>query len=260
MYANGLVVRIFPTAERAAAGLARDIAAGLRRKPSLVIGLPTGRTPIPLYRSLRELVSAGLADFSQATTFNLDEFLGIAPSDPRSYRQFMERHLFTGINLSRRRIRFLKGTARDPLAEAARYERAIARAGGLDLLILGLGANGHIGFNEPAPALVTFTHVCTLKPATRRANAEWFGGRVSRVPSRALSMGMGTILKSRRIVLLATGRDKAPAIRRLVEGRVTTRLPASFLQLHPSAEVWLDREAAAGLSGFAERAPSRVRR
>lgn len=256
MYANGLVVRIFPNAERAAQLLARDIAGALRQKPALVLGLPTGRTPIPLYQSLRDLVARGKADFAHATTFNLDEFLGIPASDARSYRQFMERHLFSGINLPRRHIRFLDGTASDPLAEAARYERAIARAGGLDLLVLGLGANGHIGFNEPASALVTFTHVCTLKPATRRANAEWFGGRASQVPAHALSMGMGTILKARRIVLLATGPDKAGAIRRLVEGRVTTRLPASFLQLHPCAEVWLDREAAAGLSGCGKRAPS----
>lgn len=258
MYANGLRVRIFPNAERAARVLAENIAGELRRQPALVLGLPTGRTPVPLYRSLCEMAAAGKADFSRATTFNLDEFLGVAASDPGSYRQFMERHLFRGINLPRRRIHFLNGAAPDPLREASRYERSIARAGGIDLLLLGLGANGHIGFNEPAASLVTFTHVCTLKHATRRANAAWFGGKASRVPARALSMGMGTILKSRRIVLLATGRDKASAVRRLVEGRVTTRLPASFLQLHPCAEIWLDHAAAAGLSGSVRRVPSRA--
>lgn len=206
------------------------------------------------------MVRAGKADFSRATTFNLDEFLGVAATDPGSYRQFMERHLFSGINLPRRRIRFLNGVAPDPLCEAARYERCIARAGGIDLLLLGLGSNGHIGFNEPAASLVTFTHVCTLKPATRRANAAWFGGKANQVPARALSMGMGTILKSRRIVLLATGRDKASAVRRLVEGRVTTRLPASFLQVHPCAEIWLDTAAAVGLSGSVGRVPSRAAR
>jgi glucosamine-6-phosphate deaminase len=160
----------------------------------------------------------------------------------------MRRHLFDHVNLRARRINVLNGVARDVAAECARYERAIERAGGIDLQILGLGTNGHIGFNEPADALVARTHRTRLRPATRRANAGPFGNRPSAVPKEALSMGMATILYARRIVLVATGGGKARGVTRMVEGPVTPRLPASFLQLHRRAEVWLDAEAASHLS------------
>jgi len=242
-----LRVRVFQSADSLARALARDVAQAMAAAPSIVLGLPTGRTPIPLYRELVQLHRAGRADFSQAVTFNLDEFAGLAGDDPRSYHAFMRRHLFDHVNLSRRRIQFLDGAARDAARECARYERAIVRAGGIDLQILGLGANGHVGFNEPARALVAHTHCARLKPATRRANAALFGNRVAAVPHEALSMGMATILYGRRIVLLATGAAKARCVQRMIEGPVTTRLPGSFLQLHRHAEVWLDRPAAARL-------------
>ena len=215
--------------------------------PSIVLGLPTGRTPIPLYRELVRLHGAGRADFSRAATFNLDEFAGLAARDPRSYHAFMRRHLFDHVNLSRRRIQFLNGAASDAVRECARYERAIARAGGIDLQILGLGTNGHIGFNEPARALFAHTHCARLKPATRRANTALFGNRLASVPREALSMGMATILYGRRIVLVATGAAKARCVQRMIEGPVTPRLPGSFLQLHRGAEVWLDVAAAGRL-------------
>jgi glucosamine-6-phosphate deaminase len=243
-----LRLRVFSSAESLARALARDVARAMAARPSIVLGLPTGRTPIPLYRELVRLHRAGRADFSGATTFNLDEFAGLAGDDPHSYHAFMRRHLFDGVNLSRRRIQFLNGAARDAARECARYERAIARAGGIDLQILGLGANGHIGFNEPARALVARTHCARLKPATRRANAALFGNRIAAVPREALSMGMATILYGRRIVLLATGAAKARCVQRMIEGPVTPRLPGSFLQLHRNAEVWLDRAAAARLT------------
>jgi glucosamine-6-phosphate deaminase len=211
------------------------------------MGLPTGRTPVPLYRELVTLYRAHLVDFSMTTTFNLDEFVGMGSADPRSYRAFMQCHLFDHVNLSPRRIRFLDGLAGDTAAECARYERAIRYAGGIDLQILGLGANGHIGFNEPAARLTARTHRTTLTPATRRANAALFGNRPGDVPREALSMGMATILHARRIVLLATGAAKAAAVARALNGPITPRVPASFLQLHPAAEVWLDRAAAARL-------------
>jgi glucosamine-6-phosphate deaminase len=242
-----LRVRVFQSAESLASALARDLTRAMAAAPSIVLGLPTGRTPVPLYRELVRLHRAGRADFSRATTFNLDEFAGLAGDDPRSYHAFMRRHLFDHVNLSRRRIQFLDGAARDAARECARYERAIVRAGGIDLQILGLGANGHIGFNEPARALAARTHCARLKPATRRANAGLFGNRVAAVPHEALSMGMATILYGRRIVLLATGAAKARCVQRMIEGPVTTRLPGSFLQLHRNAEVWLDRPAAARL-------------
>lgn len=218
----------------------------------MVLGLPTGRTPVPLYAELARLYAAGDVDFSQASTFNLDEFVGLSADDPRSYRAFMERQLFGRVNLHPRRIHFLNGLAPDTAVECTRYERQIARAGGLDLLILGLGVNGHIGFNEPGATLVAHTHKTVLTRGTRRANAGLFGGRLRDVPGHAVSMGMATILRARRIVLLATGRNKATAVRRLVEERITTRVPASFLQLHPSVEVWVDQNAAAKLSDAAK--------
>lgn len=247
MQANGLTIRRFAGPGNAASALARDVARALAVKPHLVLGLPTGRTPVPLYRALVSLYEKGRADFSRASTFNLDEFVGVPPGDPRSYRAFMDRQLFDVVNLRPSRIHFLNGAASDAVAECARYERAIARAGGIDLLILGLGANGHIGFNEPARELVAGTHRTRLTPATRRANAALFG-RVADVPEEALSMGMSTILRARRIVLLATGSAKAKTIRQMVLGPITPQVPASFLQLHRSAEVWVDREAAGELS------------
>jgi glucosamine-6-phosphate deaminase len=238
-----LRVRVFAAPERAARALANEIAAAVAAHPRIVLGLPTGRTPIPLYRAMAGLCRNGRLDLSRATTFNLDEFLGLEGDDPGSYRAFMQAHLFDHVNLSPRRIHFLNGAASDPARECARYEQAIRRAGGLDLLILGLGANGHIGFNEPAPQLVPWTHRTRLTAATRAANAGLFGGRVSDVPREALSMGMATILHARRIVMIATGAEKARAVSAMLHGPLTPRVPASFLQLHHNAEVWLDRAA-----------------
>jgi glucosamine-6-phosphate deaminase len=249
MGAGGLRVRIFPTARHAAAALARCVAREVRANPRLVLGLPTGRTPIALYQEIVALERSGHLDLSTATTFNLDEFAGIAAAHPGSYRAFMRRHLFDRLRSPIGRIHFLDGTAPDAARECERYERAIARAGGIDLLILGLGANGHIGFNEPGRRLVARTHLTRLTAATRAANAALFGGRASRVPRQALSMGMATILHARRIVLLATGAGKARTVAAAIRGPLTPRVPASFLQLHRHAEVWLDEAGASRLPG-----------
>jgi glucosamine-6-phosphate deaminase len=237
-------VRVFRTADALARALASDIARRLTVSPNLVLGLPTGATPIPLYRELVRLHQRGRVDFRRAATFNLDEFIGIAPDDSHSYRAFMQRHLFDRVDLAPRRIHFLNGAAPNVTQECERYERAILRSGGIDVQILGLGTNGHIGFNEPGRALQARTHRTRLKPATRRANARWFENRTSAVPREALSMGMATILQAKRIVLLATGANKAPCVQRMIEGPVTPRLPASFLQLHRHAEIWIDSGAA----------------
>lgn len=241
-------IRVFETAEGVARALGGDIERTIAAKPSTVLGLPTGRTPVPLYRDLVRRHQAGRLDFSRVTTFNLDEFLGLPARDPRSYCAFMRGHLFDRVNIPRSQIHFLNGAARDAEKECDRYERAIDRAGGIDLQILGLGANGHIGFNEPAEALVAWTHRAHLTAATRRANAALFDGRAAAVPRDALSMGMATILHARRVVLLATGAVKAACVARMIEGPVTPKLPASFLQLHRRAEVWLDRAAAGKLT------------
>jgi glucosamine-6-phosphate deaminase len=241
---NGVSTRVFDTADHVSRALARRIANHVERTPRIVIGLPTGRTPIPLYGHLTTLHRRGALDLSGATTFNLDEFVGVRANDPGSYRAFMETHLFAHVNVPRRRIHFLDGAAADLDRECERYERAIARAGGLDLLVLGLGTNGHIGFNEPAPELVARTHRTRLTPATRAANAALFGGRANRVPREALSMGMATILHARCIVLLATGAGKSRSVRQAIRGSVTPEVPASFLQLHRKVEFWLDESAA----------------
>ena len=208
-----------------------------------MFGLPTGRTPIALYRELVSLHAHGV-DFSEVTTFNLDEFLGIPATHPGSYRSFMEEHLFSHVNIKPENRHFLNGSAPDPEAECLRYEREIADAGGIDLQVLGIGTNGHIGFNEPAPTLVARAHRVKLRPETRRSNASLFGGDPSNVPPEALSVGMATILHARAIVLLATGRAKAGCIERVVNGTITPELPASFLQLHDDVDIMLDAAAA----------------
>jgi glucosamine-6-phosphate deaminase len=244
-------IRVFSTARAVAKALAADIAGAVRANPRLVLGLPAGRTPIPVYRELTALNQRGALDFSDVTTFNLDEFAGLAPRDPRSYRAFMRRHLFEHVNLRRARIHVPNGAAPDLERECRRYDRAIRRAGGIDVLILGLGTNGHIGFNEPGRYLHARTHPTRLTHATRRANAALFAYRLADVPHHGLSMGMATILSARRVVLLATGAAKARGVARMVNGPVTPMLPASFLQLHAAAEVWLDRAAASRLRGAA---------
>lgn len=242
-------VTVYPNDRAAARALALRIAGALDAKPALVLGLPTGRTPVRFYHELVSLAARGKANFSQTRTFNLDEFLGIPPSHPGSYRQFMEVHLFAHVGIPADRIHFLNGAAPDPEAECARYEAAIAAVGGIDVQILGIGTNGHIGFNEPAPELQARTHRVRLTPETRRSNATLFGGNPNAVPAEALSMGMATILQARSVVLLATGRTKAACIARLVNGPITTELPASFLQLHHDVEIVLDAAAAAKLDG-----------
>ena len=240
-------IRTFETPEETAAAVARRIAEALARTPALVLGLPAGRTPVAAYAELRRLHAAGGADFARAATFNLDEFAGIPPSHPGSFRTFMARHLFDGVNLRAERIQCLNGAATDLDAECERYDAAIDRAGGIDLLLLGIGANGHIGFNEPGDTLVARTHRVRLSDSTRRDNAALFGGDPAQVPRDALSMGMGSMLKAAAIVLVATGGGKAPPIARAVRGPVSPQLPASFLQLHRRVELYLDSAAAAGL-------------
>jgi glucosamine-6-phosphate deaminase len=249
-------ISVFTTERQLARTLARRVAARLAANPALVLGLATGRTPLPLYGELAALHAQGRTDYRRATTFNLDEFVGLAADHPGSYRSYMREHLFRHVNLSPRRTHFLDGQAADPDGECERFERAILRAGGIDLQILGIGANGHIGFNEPAPSLSPWSHRVRLKTASRRANAGFFGGELGDVPREALSMGVATILRARSIVLIATGARKAAVVARMVAGPVTTRLPASLLQLHGNVEIVLDASAAARLRALGLVGPS----
>jgi len=243
-----MTITTYRSAEHTARAAARRLLDRLSATPTLVIGLPTGTTPIPLYRALVAAHRRGQADFSRATTFNLDEFLGAGRGDAGSYRTFMERHLFAHINLAPHRAHVLDGRTPNWREEVRRYEARIARAGGLDVVVVGIGRNGHLGFNEPAEALTARTHRVTLKAQTRRANAELFDGDWRAVPRQALSMGIGTILGAREVVLIATGPAKARIVARALQGPVTTRVPASLLQVHPHVTVLLDQDAAAALA------------
>ena len=240
-------LRICATVNEAAMTTATLVVEQLRKNPASVLGLPTGQTALPIYDALVGLHRAGRADFSQVHTVNLDEFVGLCSTDPGSFREFMQQHLFRHINVPVDHVHFLAGDARDTDRECARFDRLIARLGGIDLQLLGVGRNGHIGFNEPARDLQLRTHRVRLQPDTRRANAGPFGGRVSDVPREALSIGMATILQAKSIVLVALGGSKAPAVASAFSGKISTARPVSFLQLHPNVTVIVDRAAAARL-------------
>ncbi len=253
-------VTVFETAEQVARAAADRIVSAIRSQPAIVLTLPTGRTPVSTYAELVRRFRAGDVDFSRATFFGLDEFLGLGLTHAGSFRGFLERHVFAHVNFDGARIHLLNGAAPDPEAECERYEAAIEAAGGIDLMLLGIGGNGHIGFNEPGEQLAARTHVVTLHTHTRHDNAELFDDDPSRVPAKALSMGMATILKASTLLLLATGRRKASCVERAVRGPLTTQLPASFLQTHRSAELYLDPDAAAVLREPPERSGRRVTR
>jgi glucosamine-6-phosphate deaminase len=240
-------LRICDTVNEAALATAALVVEQLRRKPTSVLGLPTGQTALPIYDALVGLHRAGRADFSLVHTVNLDEFVGLSSDDPGSFRGFMQQHLFRHINVAADHVHFLAGDARDTDRECARFERVIASLGGIDLQLLGVGRNGHIGFNEPARDLHLQTHRVRLQLDTRRANAGPFGGRVSDVPREALSMGMATILQAASIVLVALGGSKASAVAAAFSGRISTDKPVSFLQLHSNVTAIVDRAAAASL-------------
>jgi glucosamine-6-phosphate deaminase len=241
-----VIVESFGDAATLARALATRVCAAIAARPGLVLGLPTGRTPRPFYEQLRRLSTELGSDWSRVRTFNLDEFVGPPAGAPGSYRAYMQHELFDHVNLAPGHIEFLRGDAPDLEAECERYEQALARAGGLDLIILGIGTNGHIGFNEPGPSLEARTHRARLMPATRHSNRALFDDRPDQVPTEALSMGMAPILQAREVVLIATGAGKAPAVGRMLRGPITTELPASFLQLHPQATVMIDRLAETG--------------
>ncbi len=231
-----------------ASTLAARLIEAISLKPRIVLGLPTGRTPVALYREVRSRSHRGHVDWSQVRTFNLDEFVGLGAPDAGSYRTYMQSELFDHVRIEPLNVGMLDGMAANLVAECARYERAIEQAGGIDIQILGIGANGHIGFNEPADALDAETHVAALQPETRSANVGLFGGDIDRVPTHALSMGMATILHAQEIVLMATGEEKSAAVAGMIDGPITTRLPASFLQVHSRVTVMLDRPASRRLA------------
>ena len=235
--------------EAAASLVARLIARDLRQKPRLVLGLATGRTMERVYRHLAQMHREQGLDFAQCRTFNLDEYMGLEPENECSYRHYMNRHLFSQVNIDLANTHLPDGMAADVRAACQEYEAMIHACGGIDLQLLGLGADGHIGFNEPLSALFSRTREKALTPSTIAQNAELFGGDPARVPRRALTMGVGTILGAHRCLLLATGHDKAEILAKAVEGPITSMVTASALQLHRDCRVIVDEEAAVRLAG-----------
>ena len=234
---------ILPTAEEASEVAARLVARQVREKPASVLGLATGSTPCKLYDLLaRKHREEGL-DFAHVTSFNLDEYVGLGPDHPASYHRFMEENLFSHVNIPRERIHIPDGLAADVPAHCTAYEKAVADAGGIDLQILGLGSDGHLGFNEPGSSLASRTRIKTLTERTRSDNARFFTAE-EQVPHHVITMGLGTIMESRMCLLLAFGKAKAEAVAASVEGPVTANVPGSLLQFHPRTKVLLDAESA----------------
>lgn len=237
---------IQPSPEAACRYVAGRIASLLAAKPAAVLGLATGSTPVGVYRELIHLHQQGEADFSHAAAFNLDEYLGLPPEHPASYHHFMQENLFQHVNFNPGRTFIPSGLASDVPAACADYEAKIRAYHGIDLQILGIGSDGHIGFNEPSSSLSSRTRLKTLTPRTREDNARFFSS-LEEVPHHVLTMGVGTIMEAREIFLLAFGTGKADAIAATVEGPVTANVPASVLQFHQTAKIVIDEAAASKL-------------
>ncbi len=234
------MLRDYQSLSEQAAALVGD---RIRRNPATVLGLATGSTPLGLYRELVKMVRRGVIDFGEVVTFNLDEYYPIAKENPQSYYYYMQRHFWEPAAIPPERAHIPDGNPDDVRASCRDYELKIYRAGGIDLQILGIGVNGHIGFNEPGEELMAKTHLVSLSGETIAANSRFFE-KAADVPRMAITMGLGTIMKAREILLLAAGPDKGTAIRETVKGGLSTRVPASLLQAHPRVTVMVDREAA----------------
>jgi len=240
-------VLIFDTAKQAVAAVAARLIGTLNSKPECILGLATGGTLEPVYETLVRKYRAGEVSFSRTRTFNLDEYVGLAPTHPMSYHVYMAKHLFDRSDFQPSITNIPIGNAPNPAAEAARYEALIQQCGGVDFQLLGIGENGHIGFNEPTSSLSSVTRLKTLAPDTVLANSRYFE-HYDDVPRVAITMGIATILSANRIALIATGGKKAGAVRNMIEGPLTAMCPASALQNHQNAEVFLDARAAMKLS------------
>ena len=233
---------VLDTAQEIAQQVSAILLEQVRQKPDSVLGFATGSSPIETYRLLIEAHRAGKADFSRVTTFNLDEYCSLSREDPHSYYAFMKEQLFDPAGFNYDRIHFLSGLAEDHEAICRAYRAEIAQCGGIDIQLLGIGRNGHIGFNEPSDRFSNGPFMVELAQSTLDANARFFENGMP--PRFALTMGVGDILAAKRILLIATGDSKAQAVRAMVRGDVTPQCPASALQTHPDTTVFLDRAAA----------------
>ncbi|MCA0385438.1 MAG: glucosamine-6-phosphate deaminase [Firmicutes bacterium] len=236
---NLIIVKDYSEMSQRAAHL---VAAQLLSKPDSILGLATGDTPKGLYRSLIKYYEEGVISFKQAMAFNLDEYVGLASEHAQSYRSFMKQNLFDFVDFLPEKCFIPQGDASNPEKEAMRYEALIDQSGGIDLQILGIGRNGHIGFNEPGSNFEAYTHVVELDSRTVVDNARFFDS-IEEVPRKAISMGIKTIMKSKKIILLASGASKGEALYQMMYGKITPELPASVLQLHPNVTVICDEAA-----------------
>jgi glucosamine-6-phosphate deaminase len=239
-------VIIYDSPEEVARTCADAVTELVRRKPDCVLGLATGSTPLAMYQLLIHRVQGGELSFRNVRSFNLDEYVGLSANHPQSYRHYMQTQFFDHIDILTRNTHTPDGAAPDPTLVGPEYELRIKEAGGIDLQLLGIGANGHIGFNEPSSSLSSRTRIKTLTPKTIQDNSRFFR-KGEFQPHLAITMGIGTILEAKRILLMACGRSKARAVAAAIEGAITSMVPATSLQLHPHATVVLDRSAASEL-------------
>jgi len=236
-------IHVFENAAQVGQAAATLIAAQVISKPDAVLGLATGSTPIPTYQELIRLCKEGVVDFSRVSSYNLDEYCSIPEDHEQSYRTFMNVNLFNHINIDKANTHVPSGNAEDAEAESAAYDAAIVAAGGIDVQILGIGRNGHIGFNEPGDSFIYGCHQVTLAQSTIEANRRFFESEAD-VPRQAISLGIGSIMNARKVILLATGADKAQAIHDSVLGDVNPQVQASILRTHPDVIFLLDKAAA----------------
>jgi glucosamine-6-phosphate deaminase len=238
-----VICRNYEELSKAAAAVVADL---VNHKPNAVLGFATGSSPVGLYQELARLHHKEGLDFSKITTFNLDEYVGLAGDHPQSYRRFMNEKLFNHLNVPVQNTHVPSGTSTNHKAFCEWYEKQIRDAGGIDLQVLGIGSDGHIAFNEPGSSLGSRTRMVTLTEQTIDDNARFFKKKAD-VPRHAISMGVGTILEARKLLMVVNGKNKAPALAAAIEGPITSMITASALQLHPDAIVFVDEDAAAQL-------------
>lgn len=236
-------VLIYDNDEQIGIAAGNYICSQVIQKPAAVLGLATGSTPIHTYKNMIELYKKGAVDFSKVTTFNLDEYVNLDISDKNSYHSFMHENLFDYINIPEENINFLDGNAENIEQECVDYEDRIKNAGGIDIQLLGIGSNGHIAFNEPSDFFPRISHIVTLKESTVKDNSRFFKS-IEEVPTHAVTMGIGSIMQAKKIIIIATGKNKAEAVKQLVKGEVTPACPATVLQFHTDVTLMLDKDAA----------------
>lgn len=236
-------VLVFDTEEQIGIAAGYYMCGQVLQKPDSVLGLATGSTPVRAYKHMVSLYNHGAVDFSKVTTFNLDEYVNLDVKDKNSYHTFMYENLFSHINIPDENINFLDGNAKDLDAECVEYEKKIKNTGGIDIQLLGIGSNGHIAFNEPADAFQRWSHVVSLKESTIKDNSRFFDS-IDEVPTKAITMGIGSIMQAQRILIIALGKKKAKAIKQVINGNVTPECPASVLQFHKDVTLMLDKDAA----------------